>query len=64
MGKKMKVRVTLTVEVDVDAYRREYWGGPVKDAEVRADARGYVEDTVRASTAEALGRMDWGKVLD
>jgi hypothetical protein len=44
-GRTIKVRIPITVEIDVDAWYDEYGCSSV--AEVREDAKLHIEDTVR-----------------
>lgn len=45
-SRTIKVRIPVTVEIDVDAWCEEY-GIPDRAAEVRADIKVHVEDLVR-----------------
>jgi len=45
MTRTIKVRIPVTIEIDVDAWCDEY--GCESVVEVRADAKRHVEDTVR-----------------
>lgn len=47
-----KVRIPLTVEIDVDAWADEYGAGSI--AEIREDVRRHIENMVRQQL-EALG---------
>lgn len=52
MANTLKVRIPLTVEIDVDAWADEYGAGT--NTEIRADIKRHVENTVRAQL-DALG---------
>jgi hypothetical protein len=52
MGKRIKVRVSLTVELDADVWALEY-GIPL--SEVREDVKGYAEHIVREQIAMVTG---------
>jgi len=56
----MKVRVTLTVEVDSDAWAEEY--GLVQSKAVREDVEGYVRQAVFESPAAQAGLIREGVV--
>lgn len=52
MANTMKVRIPLTVEIDVDAWTDEY--GANSTTEIRADIKRHIENMVQAQL-ESLG---------
>ena len=59
---KIKKRVTLTIEVDLDAYALEY-GDPVDTPEEQAAALGYAEAMVlEAAVAQLEPHSRWANI--
>lgn len=52
MTNTLKVRIPLTVEIDVDAWADEYGAGST--TEIRADIKAHIENMVRAQL-DSLG---------
>ena len=48
MGQKIKVAITLTVEVDADGWELDY--GVSGAAEIRKDVKAYVRNVVQSSS--------------
>lgn len=59
----MKVRITLTAEVDADAYQANYMSDAT-GKELREEVREYATDQARGAVELQFARLGWARIAE